>query len=207
VEPKYEKKIENLEELLDSNIVYGDNPGVNIVTHFVQNKEYIRILENKKLKEDCSNGTKCIERMITKRDLATPYNAGFVDLITREMGTEGIGKTVCCFDESLVTLGITLLFMKGNPLLERFNTLMRIYLEAGFAEKCRRGEQHRASLKGRSRFVEASGGVYFAFSVSHIMPAFVVLLVGTVFSSVVFIGELIVNCLCKRRGKKEFVPK
>ena len=31
------------------------------------------------------------------------------------------------------------------------------------------------------------------------MPAFVVLLVGSVLSSVVFIAELIVNCLCKRR--------
>ena len=33
------------------------------------------------------------------------------------------------------------------------------------------------------------------------MPAFVVLLVGTVLSSVVFVGELIVNCLWKRKGK------
>jgi hypothetical protein len=34
------------------------------------------------------------------------------------------------------------------------------------------------------------------------MPAFVVLLVGTVLSSAVFIGELIVNCLVKRKGKR-----
>jgi len=34
------------------------------------------------------------------------------------------------------------------------------------------------------------------------MPAFVVLLVGTVLSSVVFIVELIVNCLCKKVGEK-----
>jgi len=42
----------------------------------------------------------------------------------------------------------------------------------------------------------------FAFSVSHLMPAFVVLIVGTVLSSVVFIGEKILNCLCKRMNKK-----
>ena len=35
------------------------------------------------------------------------------------------------------------------------------------------------------------------------MPAFVVLLVGTVLSSAVFIAELIVNCLCKRWKKKK----
>jgi len=33
------------------------------------------------------------------------------------------------------------------------------------------------------------------------MPAFVVILVGTVLSSVVFITELIVNCLGKRKKK------
>jgi hypothetical protein len=33
------------------------------------------------------------------------------------------------------------------------------------------------------------------------LPEFVVLLVGTVLSSVVFIGELIVHCLYKRKEK------
>ena len=37
----------------------------------------------------------------------------------------------------------------------------------------------------------------FAFSVSHLMPAFAVLLVGTVLSSLLFMAELILNCLCK----------
>jgi len=201
VEPKYEKKIETLDELLHSDIVYGDNPGINVVTRFVQYPEYTRFLENKKLKEDCTIGRKCIERMVTKRDLAIPFYVGYVDRVAREMGAEGVGKTACCFDESIGTGGIILLFKKGNPLLERFNTIMRRYLEAGLPEKCWRGEQHRASLRGGGRFEEAPGGVFFAFSLSHLKPAFVVLLVGTAFSSVVFIVEVIVNCLYKRRGK------
>ena len=40
-----------------------------------------------------------------------------------------------------------------------------------------------------------------SFSVSHLMPAFVVLLLGNVLCSVVFIAELIVNSMCKRRRK------
>jgi hypothetical protein len=61
--------------------------------------------------------------------------------------------------------------------------------------------QHRAVLRGGGRLRETAGDMISAFSVSHIMSAFVVLLVGTVLSSVVFIGELIVNCLYKRRKK------
>jgi len=37
----------------------------------------------------------------------------------------------------------------------------------------------------------------FSFFVSHLMPIFVVLLVGNIFNSVVSIAELILNCLCK----------
>ena len=49
---------------------------------------------------------------------------------------------------------------------------------------------------------EAAGDMFFAFSLSHLMAAFVVLLVGSVLSSVVFIAELTVNCLCKRKEKQ-----
>ena len=79
---------------------------------------------------------------------------------------------------------------------------MRRYLKAGFLERLWTELQHGASLRGRERFSEADGDVYFEFSLSHLMPAFVVLLLGTVLSSVVFIGELIVNCLCRREGKE-----
>ena len=75
-------------------------------------------------------------------------------------------------------------------------------MEAGLSEKLWTEIQHRASLSGGGRFSEAAGDMYFAFSISHLMPAFVALPIGTVFSSVVFISELILNCLCKRRIKR-----
>ena len=82
---------------------------------------------------------------------------------------------------------------------------MRRYLEGGLLERTWTELQHRAALSGGGRFTEAAGDGFFPFSLSHIMPAFVVLLVGTVLSSAVFVGELIVNHLCKRRDKIEFM--
>ena len=160
-------------------------------------------LENKKMKEDCSDQRKCVERMITKRDIAFLFSSDFSTYIARQMGTVDVSKIICSLDETILSVGITVLFKKGNPLLDRFNILMRRYLEAGLLGKHGTELQHRASLMGGRMFREAGGDVFFAFSVSHLMPAFVVLIVGTVLSSVVFIGELIVNCLCKRRVKKE----
>jgi hypothetical protein len=115
------------------------------------------------------------------------------------MGTVNVGKVVCSFYETLLSAGVTVLFKKGNPFLNRLNILMRGCLEGGLLERHWTILQRLASLRIGGRFREAAGDVFFSFSVSHLMPIFVVLLVGTVFSSVVFIAELILKCVCKSR--------
>jgi hypothetical protein len=191
--------LETLDELLDSDVVYGYHPIINYFQDTLEYPELVKFLERKRVKEDCSDVRKCVERMITKRDIATIIAPFFAIYVARKMGTVGVSKVICSLDENLMSAGVTVLFKKGNPLLYRFNILMRRYMEAGLLESQWTELQHRASLMGGGRFTEAAGDMFFAFSVSHLMPAFVVLLVGTVLSSVVFIGELIVNCLCKRR--------
>jgi len=201
VEPKYEKKIETFDDLVDSDVVYGNHPLTLFAKGTVPYPEYDRLIENKKLKEDCTYTYKCILRMIKKRDIFIIHIPNSVNSIARELGIEGVGKVVCSFDENIFSAGVTVLFQKGNPLLERFNVLMRRYLEAGFPERIWSEEKHRASLRGRWRFIPSPGDEFFAFTISHLIPAFMILIVGSVFSSVVFIGELIVNCLYKRRTK------
>ena len=206
VQPKYEKQLETLDELLDSDVVYGSHPFVTYFQDTVSYPEYVKFFEHKKLKEDCSDIRKCVERMITQRDLASAVPPMFASYVVREMGTVAVGKFSCSLDVVLVSTGSTILFKKGNPLLGRFNTLMRRYLEAGLLERLWTELQHRASLRGGSRFREANGDVVFAFSVSHLMPAFAVILVGAVLSSMLFIAELILHCLCKG-GKKTSDPR
>ena len=74
---------------------------------------------------------------------------------------------------------------------------MRSCLEVGLLELHWTELQQRASLRSGSRFRQAAGDMSFSFFVSHLMPIFVVLLVGNIFNSVVSIAELILNCLCK----------
>ena len=52
-------------------------------------------------------------------------------------------------------------------------------------------------MRAEFRFREAFVGRFFVFSVPHLLSAFVVLLVVTLFSSVVFTAELIVKSLYK----------
>jgi hypothetical protein len=202
VEPKYEKKLETLDELLHSDVVYGTHPIVSFIQDTLSYPELVKFLEHKRLQEDCSDLRKCVERMITKRDIATIISPFFSNYVARDLGTVDVGKIICSLDETLMSTGLVVLFKKGNPLLDRFNILMRRYLEAGLLERLWTELQHRASLRGRGRFTQAAGDKFFAFSVSHLMPTFVALIVGTILSSVVFIAELILNCLCKRKGEK-----
>ena len=207
VEPTYENKLETLVGLLNSDVIYGHNAFVNLVQETVGYPEAVTYFKQKTLKEDCSDYRKCVERMITKRDIATLSSPFFATYVAREMGIVDVGKIVCSLDETLFSIGVTALFKKGNPLLDRFNILMRRYLEAGLLELHWTKLQHRASLTGGRIFRETVSDVFFAFSVSHLMPAFLVLLVGTLLSSVAIIGELIVNWLCKCRIKNSQVWK
>jgi len=200
VEPNYEKKLETLEEILDSDVVYGYHPALNYIQDTISFPEFVKFLEYKELKEDCTDTRKCVERMITKRDIASVIPPLFATYVAREMGTVDVGKIICSIDQLAVSGSITVLFKKGNPILDRFNILMMSYLEAGLKQLHWAELLHRASLRGEGR-LEAAGENYFAFSISHLKPAFVVMLVGNVLSSVVFIVELIVKCLCKRTRK------
>jgi hypothetical protein len=169
------------------------------LSHDTLSSELVNFLEHKKLREDCSDVRKCVERKITQRDIAAFIPAMCATYVASEMGFVDVGKVVCNLDDALISAGATVLLKKGNPLLDRFNILMRRYLEAGLMEKLWTELQHRASLRVGGRFGEAAGDMFFAFSVSHLMPAFVVLIVENALSSLLFIAELILKCLCKRK--------
>ena len=108
-----------------------------------------------------------------------------------------VGKVICSFDETLLSAGVTVLFEKGNPLLDRFSILFG----RRFAGRHWTELQIRASLRSGGIFRETAGDLFFAFTVSHLMLKFVVFLLGAILSSALFIAELILNCLRKRRKK------
>jgi hypothetical protein len=202
VEPNYEKQLETLDDLLRSDIVYGHHPALNYVQDTISFPEFVKVIEHKKFQEDCTDIQKCVKRVIAQKDMATVAPQLYAMYVATEMEIVDFGKAICMLDEIGVSSGLIFLFKKGNPLLERFNILMRRYLEADLEERLWTKLLRRRCAKGGGRIGEAAGDEFFTFSVSHLMPAFVALIGGTVFSFMVFIGELIVNCLCKRLTKK-----
>jgi len=62
-------RLEIFQELQDSDVVYGHHPAINFAKGSDQYPEFSRFLELKKLKEDCRDLRKCVERIITKRGI------------------------------------------------------------------------------------------------------------------------------------------
>jgi hypothetical protein len=170
VEPNYEKRLETFDDLLHSDVVYGYHPGINFIQDTLAYPEFVKFLKYKKLQEDCSDPRKCFERMITQRNIATIGFPLFASYVALEMGAVDVGKFVCSLDEMAASSHLVVLFKKGNPLLDRFNILMRRYLEAGLLGRVRSELQHRASLKGGGRIGEAAGYTFFVFSLFHLIP-------------------------------------
>jgi hypothetical protein len=191
VEPEYGNRIETFDELLDSDIIYGYNPGLDATLQSGPHPELSVFNERKKLRADCGDTTKCVERMIKKGDIASIIDPMYASYMASVMGIVDVNKVVCCFDETIMSFDVIILFKKGNPLLDRVNVLLRRCLEAGFLELRWSDLQHRAHLRSRGKLREESSDIFVPFSVFHLMPAFVVLVVGNILSSVVFIVELI----------------
>jgi hypothetical protein len=191
VEPAYEKQIETLEELQDSDVVYGYHPAIVLLLQTGEFPEIQKFSERKKLKEECSDVRKCVQRTITKNDMASFVYPVFATYVASELGIADESRVLCYLDETMISPGLTILLKKGNLFLDRFNVLIRRCVEAGFLEKHWIELQHWAHIRSRDKLTEASSFSFVIFSVSHLTPAFVVLILGYILSSVVFITELI----------------
>jgi len=106
VEPEYDNKIETFDELLDSDIIYGYNTGVEMAFQREPYRELSEFNESKKLRSDCSDSTKCVERMITKGDIASIIDLMHANYLASEMGIVDVNKIICSFDETIMSIYI-----------------------------------------------------------------------------------------------------
>jgi len=103
VEPKYEKKIETLDELLDSDLVFGHIQLLPYLKESVSYPEIVNFFDQKKQKEVCLDSYSCFKRMITKRDMAYPCSSVYAAYCARELGIVDVGKTICSLDQASVS--------------------------------------------------------------------------------------------------------
>jgi hypothetical protein len=195
VEPAYEKKTETLDELQDAAVTYGYLPFIEQAMQTAEYPEFVKFSESKKLKEECRDVRECVQRTVSKGDMASIIYPVFATYVASEMGIVDESRVICYLDENMFSAGLTIL-VRTNLFLDRFNVLIRRCLEAGFLERHWSELKHWARIRSRDKLTETDNGMFVTFSVSHLTPAFVVLILGYILSSVAFITELIHNQRC-----------
>ncbi|XP_021939952.1 uncharacterized protein LOC110839767 [Zootermopsis nevadensis] len=200
VEPEAGKEIKTFDELLKSDIAYGYHSAWNYILHGIVYPEFSKFHERKETRKDCNDFQKCVQKMITQHDRATMVGIVYSTYIASELGIADPSTVICSFDENLIYVSIIMLLKKGSPFLDMFNVLIRRSLEAGLQERHWSELKHQASLRGGDRLKEESN-MFVIFSVSHLTPAFVVLISGNILSFGVFVIELIHNWYWKKINK------
>jgi hypothetical protein len=112
VEPDYEKKIETLHDLLNPDITLGYHPAVQLGMHTASYPEFMEFYDTKEPKEGCTKSRKCIERLVTNRDIASPFVTLYYSYVASEIVIADPSCVICSLDERVIAQGLTVLFKK-----------------------------------------------------------------------------------------------
>jgi hypothetical protein len=188
VQPGYEKRFETVEEVLRSNMFYGYNEFYEFVMDTAGYEEHRRFASSRRV--DCSDMMKCLKRIVTDADLCTLSALPFIQYSSSQMGIHDGTKYLCPLEEYMVTTGFVSILRNGSPILNRFNTLTVRVLEAGLLDRYWAELIWNVKLRREMTVDEYDENMYFAFSLSHLSPAYSVLMFGYVFSVLVFLSEI-----------------
>jgi len=96
---KHEKEIGTLDELLLSDVLLGYNQALLHTKDTVAYPEIVKFFDQKTQKEEFSVNS-CVERMITKRDMAAFSSLIYAAYRDRELGIVDVGKILCPLNEA-----------------------------------------------------------------------------------------------------------
>jgi hypothetical protein len=192
VSPGYGKEIASVEDLMNSDLMYGDSG------HYEKFLTMSSIFDHRHLKLkkfDCPRTKWCLRRLFSQGGITTlgtrsdaEYEYRFKD------SAVGSSKSICSVNEELHQFHSVISLKKGFPLLDRFNVVMRRCMESGLVDNYWSELNFVRRLKDDSKTEEKGCEVcdekYFVFSLSHLKAAFVVLGFGYLLCVLVFVVEL-----------------
>ena len=195
VEPGYGEKISTFQELLDSSVNYGFNTAVEVGMSTMEYSDHLKFPLTRRV--DCTDQKACLKRMISDGDVALFCSVEYATYIFKELGHLGGMTSICFLEESFINMGLGAVFFRGNPWLGQLNKLVRQCQEGGLVLNYWIQLNHEVLLRSKTKSVEDGSSMYFVFTLSHMVPAFIVLGLGYLCSTILLISE----CLHRRFSK------
>jgi hypothetical protein len=202
VEPGYNKQIKTIEELNESRLPYCLDSNSRKHHELISYSEYedfqSRPLDLGSLKE-------CLEYFFINGNITLLSPLRYTRFIASLLGLFQNGnKLFCTLDQDEYFIYGAMYLSQGHPLLGRFNTLMRRFVETGLVSKYSSQLNFQVYLRNMNvrneRECEASSNTYLVLSLFHLRVMFVVLAFGYISSVTAFVGELICKWYVKQRA-------
>jgi hypothetical protein len=190
VESGYEEGYKDLDDLVNSNLFYGYNSVLEFAFmqfDFVDTRLYSRP------RIECPDLLKCAERVIFDRDMSIIFSRTSVNYIAITNGVQEKSKMICFLDSPSLSGYAAAYLPKGNLFLDSINAVLRRYMEAGLQNRYWSHLTWGAILKSKKKWVSTNSEDFVPFSVSHLIPAFKVILFGHALSFILFLVELSVG--------------
>lgn len=205
VEPGYRKPIKTFDELIHSGLKYGYHEGLEAALNLSMFYERMKI---KTPRFYCSEHEDCLKRLVTHGDTMTvslPYTVEYTAF--RFISSYKKMRSVCFLDEDIYKMYLTMYMQLGNPLIQTANIIIRRIIEAGLVlhywsmEKWRVHLKHVANSTYDANLTDDEE--YFALALPHLKVAFIVLPVGYILCSIVFIAEHLHALISTHQSKRK----
>lgn len=182
--PRYDRHVDTVEEMLQLNWRFFVHP-----VWF----DYLRGLEDSLYDEVvrrahwCLPLTRCLDRMVVEGHMSVGATASYVDYYTPQRYISSGRRQVRRLDDNGIwnTL-MVVMAMEGNPFMERLNSQIGRMVQAGFVNKW----WTDLTATGTDEQYHSKD---FKLTVSKLEASLIILLIGTIFSTLTFVVELIIK--------------
>jgi hypothetical protein len=201
VNPGFDKSITTLDELMQSGIEYGYTDDIDAL--HLSDPLYEIIQTNRK---KCKSMYKCLQRVIELKDFALIFNNFQAEYFRTRLISHNIHLPICTLKEDVTMYTASMYMAKGNPLLHRFNEIITRTFEVGLNEKWWKDFLSSPKLDDHPIYDDDTNFSdfttkelntdYSTFSLIHLQVAFYILLIGNIFSTFVFLVEILYYRTC-----------
>jgi hypothetical protein len=190
VESGHEVGFRTIDDVVKSNLFYGFNSALEFLFTqfgFADTRLYMRP------RVECPDIPKCAERVIFDRDMFTVFSTVCVNYIAIVNSVDEKTRMICFLEKPSISLYFAAYLPKGSMFLDRINSVLRRYLEAGLLNRHWSHLTWGEILKRKKRLGNIKSDSFVPFSVPHLIPAFKVTIFGNILSFIVYLVELSVG--------------
>jgi len=202
VNPGFEKSITTLNDLIQTGIEYGYVREIDASSQ-LSDTLYEIILA---IQKTCNSPYKCLQRVIERKGFATIFDNIHAEYFRTRLLFNNIHVPLCTLQEGALRFMLSMYMAKGNPLLNRFNEIITRVFEAGLIEIWWKDFMSSPRLDDHpfddddtnfSDFeTKELNTDYSTISLIHLQVVFYILLIGQIFSTFVFLVEVLYYRAC-----------